>query len=429
MRKVASLRRRLAAGIVAGLGLGAAVAAPGSDAALPPEAEVLQALRASPAWEAARHERDAQQAAARQTRIGPQEWSLSATTARRRDRGSAPPERTSEWELGLQRPWRLPGKARLAGELGEQQTALAGTGAALAWREQARELLALYTAWLREQQALSVWQAHAALLRRQAAAVQRRRQLGDAAPLEALQAQALLAQAEAQAQSAAGRERAAREALQRRHPGLGLPGAPGVPETVPQAPPADGDDALQPQLRHSPELARAENEARLAATQARAEDHERHPDPTLGLQLGRASSGRERFVGLSLSVPLAGAYREAGAQAAARRAEAAQARAEALRLSLQAEAAARLQTARSTQAAARLMLEAARHQQDVAQALERAYELGEGSLQDALNARRQAHEQELQARLAAVDALAAHWTLRLESGLLWAAPEAEQEGG
>ena len=58
--------------------------------------------------------------------------------------------------------------------------------------------------------------------------------------------------------------------------------------------------------------------------------------------------------------------------------------------------------------------------EQAAQGLARGYQLGEGSLADALVARRLANEQRLAASTSAVDAWVARWRLLLESRRVWA---------
>jgi cobalt-zinc-cadmium efflux system outer membrane protein len=397
-----------------------ALAQGSSTLAWPSQTSVQQVLAQSPAYLAALRRVEAEQSVQQQYQMGSQEWTASFSAAHREQK-SPTSERTNEWELGLERGVRLPGKARAYEQAGQARVALAQAQLQQVWREQARTLLGRYGAWLREQETVQVWTQQVNVLAQQLKAVSRRHGLGDAARIEQQQAQAALAQAQAQAQASSGRALAAKQALQWQFPGLALLPLEHSPDlfnfgyTV--------DACVQAQLDRSPELAVAQLEARTAQTQMHIETVESRPDPTVGVRLGRARSGAETVVGMVFSVPIGGGYRAAGALAAASRAAASvHAQADTARR-IEAEAALRLQEAQSTQAVLATQQAAAHDLTQVAEALARGYQLGEGNLSDVLNARRQAHEQQLAASSAQVDAQISRYRLALEAGRVWAAPE------
>lgn len=395
--------------LAAALAWGAAGAAPGP---LPPQAQVRQVLAASPALAAAAQELEAGRAGRRQLQAGPNEWVLESSLTRHRY-GAERPQR--EWDIGLSRGWRSPAKAQAAEGLGAARLAAAQVGWRQAWRELSRTLLERHVAWLQARESAAVWQSQVALLQRQAEAVQRRRRLGDAAPLEQLQADAALAQAQAQWLQAQGRAEALRSALAQQFPGL-------EPVELPLPPPeAPGSLDVSALLQASPELEAARQEAQVARALAKLESAERRADPVLGARVGAGPAAGERIVGVSLSLPLGSAYRDAGAQAAAARALAAEARQDELQRRLEAEAGLRLRERELAYAGWQRQEEAARQLERSAQGSGRGYELGEGSLAEVLAARRVANEQRLAAALAAVEAWAAAWRVELEAGRLWEA--------
>ncbi|MDE2148004.1 MAG: TolC family protein, partial [Burkholderiales bacterium] len=175
-------------------------------------------------------------------------------------------------------------------------------------------------------------------------------------------------------------------------------------------------------VQASVELRAAERELQAAAAQARVDEAERTPGPTLGVRVGGGPAPGERVVGLTFSLPLGGTYRQATAQAgAARQAAAAALRDEVLRR-VTAESAMRLRERALSQASWQREAEAAAQLMRSADAVARGYALGEGSLGDVLQARRVANEQRLAAGLAAVSAWAARWRVELEAGRLWPVP-------
>lgn len=392
-----------------------------------PRPGVIDVLAHSPAYQAALRSIEAEQSVHRQFRVGPQEWRATVSAAGR-TQSSATPGRTNEWELGLERGLRLPGKAEVFDRAGRARVEQADAARRKVWREQARALLDRYAAWLREREAARVGSIQVDLLRQQLDAVAARQRLGDAARIEQRQAEAALAQAQAQFQAASGRSLAAREALERQFPGLdpaqdpALPALPASPiADLPALPIADAD-WIESQITHSPEVELARREADAAAAQMRLEAAEIRPDPTLGLRLGRARTGAEQFVGVVLSIPFGGEYRRAGAQAAAFRAAAAEQQQLDVQRRAEAGAVQRLREAQVAYSSWLGSADAARRLSDVADSLARGYRLGEGRLGDVLTARRLANEQLLAAAVGAVDALMLRNRLDLEADSLWAEP-------
>ncbi len=403
---------------------GAAVAA--DEPLLPADREVAAVLSQSPAWRAASRSIVAEQEARRQALVGPHEWVGSVGAAQRRIR-DASPGNTIEWEAGLERTLRRPGKRDAADRLGGSRVDLAQAMRSLAWREQARALLERYGSWLREREAARVWAEQTTLLQQQAEAVAKRQRLGDAARVEQVQVEAAVAQAQAQALVAEGRARAAREALDRQFPALAFPQPALLPD--PPASPAGDADWIDAQLAQAPELESARRELQVAEEQLRVEQLERRPDPTVGLRVGQARDANEHYVGVVFSIPFGGEYRAAAARAAASRAAAAALRRDEVERRAATEAGLRL---RETQLAwggwQRTRLAQDKLEQ-AAQGLARGYQLGEGSLADVLAARRLANEQRLGAAGAAVDAWLARWRLMLEAGRLWEESAAAAQAG
>ncbi|MBL8472600.1 MAG: TolC family protein [Rhodocyclaceae bacterium] len=396
---------------------GAAMAA-GVDTDLPPDGEVARILRAAPDVLAAGNVLRAEQARRQGLEAGTQEWTLRLTAQQRR---AYPPagvdERFAEQGLALERPIRLPGKAALDAEIGALGVAGAEWAEGDAMHERARALMREWFDWLREQAGAGQWAEQVQLLARHAAQVERRKQLGDASRLDAVTAAAALAQAEAQFELRRGRERNAAERLRRRYAGLKLPDKPQLSE--PQPVPGSEAEWTAAIVENSHELGVARSQAARARAVASRAGRDRTPDPSLGLHLMRERGGEDRIIGLSLSIPLPGQARRAGADAERALAEAEANReaaalqkvtTEAASLFHEAEAA-RLGWSKSRQAAQSLVQAAAMNA--------RAYELGEGSLSDVLAARRLAHEAQLAARNAQIDALELHYRLLLDAHRLW----------
>jgi outer membrane protein TolC len=389
------------------------------DQSLPDAGAVRAALMHAPAVLAAQRGIEVESAVQRQWQAGPHEWVGSVNAARRTQRAPAS-ETTGEWDLGLDRTWRRPDKAQAYESAGSSRVAQARAARAKAWREQTRALLERHGQWQRELEAARVWSEQVALLEQQQDAVRRRHQLGDAARIDELQAEAALLQARALAQAAQRRSLSAREALSQEFPGLELPKAPvlAAPLALREA------DArwLAAQLDASPELELARREAAAATAQAGVDRAELRADPTVGVRVGQARNGGERYLGVALSLPFGGEHRSAIAEAAAERAAAAVLRQADVERRVRADAMARLRDAQTTQALWEDLARSAQRLDQIAQSLQRGYRLGEGTLGEVMTARRLAIDQQLAAAAAAVEARMAHNRLALEAGALW--PEA-----
>lgn len=415
---------RVVAGVVPALWLGgsfAMAAEPGS--VWPRAGNTIDVLASAPAYQAAWRAVGAEESVHRQYRIGPHEWTGSVSAARR-TQTSPTPERSTEWEVGLERALRLPGKADAFDRAGQARVAQARAAAHKVWREQARLLLERQGTWLRERESARVWAVQVGLFQQQLETVAKRQRLGDAARIEQEQAEAALVQAQAQAQAASGRALAARAGLERLFPGLDLP-----PDTVLPAPQGlQRSDAqwIAAQLAAHSELEMARAESAAADAQSKLDGAETRADPTLGLRYGRARNGAENMLGVVLSIPFGGDYRAAGAAAAASRSAAAALRQVDAELRAQADAAQRLHEARTAYVFWQGSADAAQRLARAADSLQRGYQLGAGSLGDVLSARRLANEQQLAAAVGAVDAWLSQHRLELEADLLWAEPAARR---
>jgi outer membrane protein TolC len=386
---------------------------------LPPTEIVARVLLANPSVQAANSQIRVEEANRSRLEAGNYEWNLRLGGQQRRSRPAAgPDERFNEWNAAIERPLRLPGKASLDSELGAAGVALADTGRGDALHEASRNLLKSWFVWLKESAAASQWSEQLTLLEKQTKAVQRRQQLGDAARLETIQTEAALAQAAAQLAQARVRQQTASEDLRRRYPGL--PTA--TPSAIADPTPVEGSEAewvnAIREHSHELELSRGETQrARIAASRASGD---RLPDPTFGLHVSRERAGEDRIVGAYVSIPLPGGGRRATSDAASAQAEVANYREAAATQKISAEAAMLYQSASAAFASWQASRNAAERLTQAAEMTARAYQLGEGSLNELLAARRLANEAQLSARLMQLDALEQHYRLQLDAHRLWA---------
>lgn len=392
-----------------------AVAAPPDDTPdLPPRAVVASVLAGHPDVLAAKSGVRYEESNRDRLEAGEHEFSVSVGSARRRTEAS---RNLNEWDVAVERPIRLPGKARLDGELGSLGVAQAQSSLGDALHETARGLLRAWFGWLKARAQSDEWNSQASLLRRQGEVAARRVRAGDAPRLEQTLAEAAAAQAEAAALQAGMRTAVAAAELTQHYPGISLPEKPVLATPTPvDQPHAYWHERI---LQHNHELAavRAEVKRRQALI-ARSQADEM-PDPTVGVRHASEAGGNERVTGVYVSIPLPGRARTATTEGARAQMDMAVQKEAALLRKLNAEVAA-------AHAGATAAYEGWRKAQFAAQAMERnaeliarAYALGEAGLNDTLNARRLAVEGRLAAATAQLDAAEARYRLMLDAHQLW----------
>lgn len=386
-------------------------------AELPPADAVAQQLRRLPEVQAAEAGVRASEAAAQRLGVGPHELTVRVGAQQRRVRNLG--AQGLEPQVSIERGVRWPGKAAQDQRLAEAGLALARLQLADALHETARALLRDWYALQRDEALAALWQqqrdSQAALVE----ASRRRVQAGDAARSELTGLLAALAQIEANLVQARARVEAARSGWAGRYPLIAPPAPPFGPED-PRAPEPAVLAGLREQLTegdHGVRMARAEAEqARVRADRVALDER---PDPTLGVHWSREQAGRERLVGVSVSLPLGGAGRAADRRQALAEAEAAAARAEQRRIERLAEAASQTVMVGAAVGIWRAQAAAQAQAQQALQAAQRGWTLGEYAVGDVHLARRTLSEAALAEVNARYDALLQQDRLRLDLHELW----------
>lgn len=420
---IATFLRRLARSLACAgaCACASAAASPASELGVPEGYDAVSMLERQPGYQAALQRVEAERSVGRQFRQGAGEWIVSSEVARVRSAGAAPSD-SRDWSVALERPVRWPGKSEVQTRAGEARVAVSQAQLALAWRTAVRQLIVDLAAWRRAEASAALWVTQRAALGLQRDAVARRHGLGDAARLEQEQASVAWEQARAQADQTAALAAAAKAHLLRRYPGLELMPA-GTADAAGPAAAGVAESWREDARRRSVEIGLAAAEATALSALADVERAERRPDPTVGVRYGRAAYGQEQSVALTLSIPLGGDYRRAGADAAAARAtEAALLRAE-VESRWSAEAERRWLDSGALPTIVALQRDSAKRLEAIAARLARGYELGEGSLNDTLIARRAAVEQRLAATLAGIDELQMRALMLVDVNSLWAPRE------
>lgn len=388
---------------------------------LPPVPAIEKALTEYPSVRAARQAVGIDEAGARRLRAGPYEYSLRGGYQTH----SIPNGRFPEWDIGIERPLRLPGKAVADRAIGDQNIELARRMAYSAWCDGARHLLKLWFGWERENMQLALWQQQVESLREQLSVVTRRAKVGDAPRVEVNLAEAAVAQAEAVMEGFRGRDEGTRAALARTFPALTIPARalPGEPRQLEH----DLDWFVERVRAHNDEVRVARAAAlrgRLLSNRANAEGR---PDPTIGVRISTDRSAQDHIAGLYVIVPLPGENRKALADGALAGASVAASHEAAIVQRVSAEVAVMVGQANGAYAAWNRARAAAEGMKRNADSMQRSWQLREASLGDLLVARRLAIESSLAATLAQLEAEETRYRLLVEAHILWNDPEEERE--
>lgn len=297
------------------------VAALGASAvAMPPEPLIAAAVDASPMVVAAKADLDRAYATARRLRIGEYEVVLSGSAGRRSiDDPAAGEVGYPEWNAGLSRTIRLPGKRGADEELAAIEIEKAIATYEKERRNALLEFVALWTDWRAAYESLLTARRLADSALQLAAAEEKAVELGASRRIYAdqLRAESGLFQLEAE-----------RNYIEEQNSRANLAAA--FPDLVmPEAPDALEWDAVRiAALLEANEFeSAAVREAQLTLDQmlttAKRARLDRLPDPTFGVQIANEFGGNETSVMATVSIPLGGRARSAAVSEAGSRAVAA----------------------------------------------------------------------------------------------------------
>ncbi|WP_426112934.1 TolC family protein [Massilia sp. PWRC2] len=385
---------------------------------LPPEASVRRVLENLPQFRIGTAMMALASAEQAKLQAGPYEWTLRSSLNARSVAGG---ERYAEQDLALERTLRWFGKAEQDRALGDQGRAVARARHEDLWHEAGRTLMKDWFDALRDLVALERLREQITVARQLRSIAERRVHAGDGAALEQQQAATEVLRTETLLLQAQQRQEQSLGLLTQSYPGLPAPLASDGPLVLP-LPQADLQGAeywYAKILSDNHELELAQGEADLLALRAKRLAADRMPDPTIALRAARERAGEERLIGVTVSIPIPGAGRSADASAAAIRARAAGEQLLQARTRVQSMARrAVLDCTRSYQIWHSLaQIDSQSAQQ--AQLLLRAYQAGEGTLAEALAARRRALDAAMQTESAQIDALAAFARVRLDAHAIW----------
>ncbi|MDI1238169.1 MAG: TolC family protein [Polaromonas sp.] len=343
----------------------------------------------------------------------PYEWTGKAL-GQRRSLDTGP--RYREWNVGIERTIRLPGKGSADRNIGKATIEESEARYGEALHESARELASLWVDWLAAERGRELAASNLVAVQENLKAVDKRLRAGDASKLDLNLASAELAEQKRMDNDARTQASAAWARLSVRFPGINrqsvlLP----APMLIAE------DEALWRDriIGESDELKVVQTQLRIAQAQADRAQADRVPDPTFGVYTASEVGGRERISGITLSIPLPGGLRDSRSSKALAAVEVARNAADLKKRELETEIASALVTARGTYESLQIANEGALAMQENAKLVQRAYALGEGDLQTLLLARRQTTAAANSALLAQVGALKAYYGLLIDAHLIW----------
>lgn len=344
---------------------------------------------------------------------GAYEWTARASAQQRsvRDTGNS-----NEWSAQLERGVRIGGKAALDQQIGDAEQAIARARIGVARHEAARGLADLWLGWLAAARTQDILKAQVSFAEANLVAVDKRKRAGDASGLALNIAQAELIEVRRQASQADSNVAKARAKLRVRFPDAQT-------EPVPLADPAD-PVWTEAQWRErivaeAAVLRVAAGQLRKAELSASRANADKLPDPTLGVYTSSEAFRNERVVGISISIPLSGSYRDARMRQSLQEAEVARAALDRERQGIDIEIAETHADAVGSIARWHLAEQGAETARENARLTQRAYTLGEADLQSLLLIQRQALDAARAAVESRADALRWSYRLLIDAKLIW----------
>ena len=321
-----------------------------------------------------------------------------------------------EWNAGIERTIRLPGKAAADRNLGKATVEESQARYGEALHEAARELMALWVDWLAAERARDLAETNLQSVQAGLAAVEKRSRAGDASKLDLGLARAELSEQRRVENEAKTLASITWSRLSTRFPGINgqrmaLPEPLPIPETA-----AFWRERI---LSESDELKLAQMAMQKAQAIAQRMRASKSPDPTLGIYTASEIGGRERIFGVMISIPFPGGARDMRSARAIADVEVLRHEVELKKRQLETGIASAVVTAQGAYDSLQIAKEGAAAMRDNANLMQRAYLLGEAELQALLLARRQATAATNSALQAQTTALKSYYGLLVDAHLIW----------
>jgi len=349
----------------------------------------------------------------------PYEWTATVT-GQRRIQNYGPNNNSNgtreEWHVGIERAFRLPGKAMADRNIGKATIEESQARYGEAMHAAARELMVLWIDWLAAERARELAENNLQLTQTSLAAVQKRVRAGDASKLDLSIARAELAVQKRLGNDVKTQAAAAWSYLSIRFPGMKL-----QVMALPTPLPIKEDVAFWRDriLDKSDELKVVQIQMKKAQAYAEQARANKTPDPTVGIYQASEIDGRERISGLMLRIPIPSGIRDSRSAKAIAAVEVSRQEVELKKRQLESKIVSAVMITRGAYVSLQIANEGAAAMQENARLMQRAYSLGEAELQAMLLSRRQAIAAVTHALQAQGTALTAYYNLLVDAHLIW----------
>lgn len=405
-------------------------AEPSLDAVLPPSAAVQLSLAEHPSVRAAISDQDHANFAGQGLKLGQHPWTVRAGMQLRKTDAQSDQTKSNSYEpsFGVEKQIRLPNKYQLDQDLAQRGLSIAELKYEDAKHEAAKVLLANWFSYMRSSLQLNRLQEQLGQIHQYMSMTEQRIRAGDAPRLELMLLNNEYSQVEEKYMQAKASYYQAKQLLVRDYRGT-------IPEqwdsNVIQVSPI-----TQTQAQWVEQILSANHELELVRTQAeqqhvllKREQLNKIPDPTIGFGYSREQSGMENLMGVTVSVPLSSRHVRAATGMAA--AEARKADYEVGRVENRLRQEAQYWSTQMESSAVRYN----KAQQNLLQLqqqhslMQKAYKLGELSLNELLLHSQQLIEARSRVDQAKVDYAESYGLLLLNSHQLWPLHDEHEHDG
>lgn len=384
---------------------------------LPSNDEARAALMTSPKVIGADSRRNSLNYKADSIATGPEEFVIRGNKQSRNVTNDAVPGLYQEYSGGIERPFRMWGKAGVDENIASATRAYASNEYNDTLHETSKELLASWFNYLKAVQSRAIAENNSQLGNQISRITQVRYKVGDVARLDSQLASAEQGRLKAMLELAKANEQANIAAFTQKYPSIKLVKTinwPGIPTLE-----AKRDILKEQFLERNHELKLAKSDSDTSTLRAKRAELDKIPDPTFGIYAANEFGGAERIYGFTVSFPIPSGSRSSNAKSASAEATSSRYRVADTERKVSIEFDQIWSSMVSKKAAAESLVESSKIQSKAAQAAEKAYALGEGSMYDLIAARKAANENQLAADLMRLEALEAYYRIKLDLHQIW----------
>lgn len=389
---------------------------------LPPSSQVVKAITNSQTYRIGSEQAKISKLEGSLLKEGNYEWESSLGYRQRTDRTTTSRQNSNDYEIGLAKTVRLPGKAKLDHEAAENKITQGQILSRQAWADSTRQFLELWKDCSIAASRKVVHDAFSLEASKFAEAQDKRYKLGEISLVEQQQATLYAKRMLAQAQLAALEAEHSLNRLVKLYPAFQSDDGPDAcyssqnsrVSQLPESPPMDAWQKLL--VENSPAWRLDKLNADYQQNRYRRSKQNTLADPTIGLMFAREQSNQEQIVGVSLSLPIGGPNRSLQSSIALSQSEQAQRQAEKSLVYAELQAAEQVETYNLMRKQATLASDEAALAIDLAEKMAKAYAFNEIGHTELQLAKQQAFESRLAQINSTIEAMNAYASIKLQMG-------------